>query len=231
MSVFPPFAGPAAEGDIQRAEQLLGLKLSGSYRTFVRLLGEQNDFGICGVDKSHGAEAGTVWVTRILRDYYGLPRHYLAAWQNEGADEALVLDTSVETSPGEHPVYGMYLPNWQTSMERAFDSFLEFFERAFHLQRSPRRAKNDAAPRPARKKATAIKTARTKSASEKAAPTKARATKARPAKAGRKKVKKPKPQPAKAKHKRITRTRTKVQKVSKKRVVRPPKDRKKSRRR
>jgi hypothetical protein len=162
LDVWPPFAGPATDGDIRRAEQLLGLKLSGSYRTFVRLLGQQNDFGFCGVDKAYGDEAGAVWETRVLREKHELPQYYLVVGLNENADEALVLDTRIETAPGEHPVYAMVLPGWRKSIQKVNDSFVEFFEWAMNIQPSKKPSKVATAKQQQKKSAKRAKLKRTK---------------------------------------------------------------------
>src|SRR5262245_13614214 len=126
------FTGPAPEHDIQRTEQLIGLRLTGSFRTFVEQLGSQNDFGFFGVNTEYGDEAGTAWVTRVLRED-GLPEHYLVVWQDEGQGTTCVLDTSVETAQGEHPVYELFAPSWQETIRKTFDSFVEFFEYYYQI--------------------------------------------------------------------------------------------------
>jgi hypothetical protein len=51
------------------------------------------------------------------------------------------LDTSVETAPGEHPVYHISPEIWQETMAKAFDSFIEFFEHYYEVPHSKSRTK------------------------------------------------------------------------------------------
>jgi hypothetical protein len=71
-----PFTGAGAAKEIDRVAKALGLKITGSYRTFIRQLGSENDFGLNGVNNEY-RNAGTLWTTRVMRKEYGLPRHYL----------------------------------------------------------------------------------------------------------------------------------------------------------
>jgi predicted DNA-binding WGR domain protein len=140
--VFPPFSGPVSEREIDRVQRTLKLPITGSYREFVRQLGDQQDFGICGVNVEY-KDAGTLWGTRLMRKEYGLAKHYLVVYVDEGHDEALALDCSQSKADGEYPLYFFHPPDWEGTLTKVSDSFIDWFEQHFEIRTEKKNQKKE----------------------------------------------------------------------------------------
>ena len=133
IDMWPPFAGPMPDEEIEKVATKLGVPITGSYREFIRLLGEQNDEGICGLDIEY-PDGGTLWATGLMREENKLSSSYLVVWTNEAFDRACIMDCSDPQSDGEFPVYAVAPESWNTERERVADSFVEFFEKCCDIQ-------------------------------------------------------------------------------------------------
>ena len=132
IDVFPPFSGPASDEEIDRVAKKLGLPITGSYREFTRLLGDEIDSGFAGVNMEH-IGGGTLWTTEYMRKQHNLPSNYLVVWDDDGGQVAYVMDCSDPQADGEFPVYRTYPHEWESMTTRVADSFVEYFEHYFAL--------------------------------------------------------------------------------------------------
>ena len=179
VDVFPAFTGPAPDKHIDAVAKELSLPIEGSYREFCRLLGDQNDFGFCGVNTEY-PDAGTLWATRYMRRERGLSENYLVVWIDEGYNEAIVLDCGQPQKRGEFPVYALYTADWRESLTSVAGSFVDAFEAHYGL-----RPPKDKAQKGQSKTATRAKKVAKKSTSVKGKP--ATTKRAKRARARRKK--------------------------------------------
>lgn len=128
-----PFSGPAPDMEIDEVAKKMGCQITGSYREFIRLLGDQTDGGFRGVNMEY-LHSGVVGTTKIVREEHNMPNHYLVVWNDESFTDLCIMDCSDPQGNGEFPVYQIILDFWEDSRTKIANSFVEFFEDFFDIK-------------------------------------------------------------------------------------------------